>query len=123
MITSRLTSEQCVEARRIAALAHAASYNDFLHMAQVLVSRPDDRPLEQGGLPYRECVYRFGDRVIEAAFKVWDEEIESPFGQSLVGSRELRQSHLGIVERIESRPAVAEDVVVVLHLRVEPMRE
>jgi hypothetical protein len=100
-----------------------ASYNDFLYMAQVLVSRPDNRLLEQDGLRYRECVDRFGDRVIEAALKVCDEEIERPFGQSLVGSRELRQSHLGIVEQIESRRAMAEDAFAVLHLCVEQMRE
>lgn len=123
MRASRLTSEQCAEARRIAALAHAASYNDFLHMAQVLVSRPDDRPLEQAGIRYRECVDRFGDRVIEAAFKVWDDEIESPFVQSLVGIRELRQPHFDSVERIESRPSVAEDAFAVLHLHVEQRRD
>jgi hypothetical protein len=76
MTRSQLTSKQCDEVRRIAALAHAASYNDFLHMAQVLVSRPDDQPLQQGDVRFRECVYRFGERVIEAACKVWDEQVE-----------------------------------------------
>jgi hypothetical protein len=52
--TSKLSPAQHAEARRIADLTYAASYDDFLHMAQVLVSRPDDRPIERGELKVRE---------------------------------------------------------------------
>jgi hypothetical protein len=73
-----LTPKREMEARRIAALARAASYGDFLHMARVLLSRPDDRPLERGDLQVRECVYRFGARVVEAGFRVWKERPRQP---------------------------------------------
>jgi hypothetical protein len=78
MTTSEFSPAQHAEARRIADLAYAASYDDFLHMARVLVSRPDDRPLERGDLKVRECVYRFGARVVEAAFRVWKERPRQP---------------------------------------------
>lgn len=80
-----LTPEREAEARRIAVLAHASSYEDFLHMARVLVSRPDDRPLEHGELQVRECVDRFGDRVVEAAFRVWKERPRQPDGLTHFG--------------------------------------
>jgi hypothetical protein len=71
MAESVLTPEREAEARGIAALAHASSYEDFLYMARVLVSRPEDRPFEGGEILIRESLYRFGARVVEAAFWVW----------------------------------------------------
>jgi hypothetical protein len=77
-----MTPELCpaphAVARRIAVLAYAENHDDFLAMAEVLVTHPDDRPLEHAEQRIRECVFRFGTQGIEVTFRVFKERPWQP---------------------------------------------